>query len=372
MKSIWYVIVFVAMVLQTKAQKFELSGKLPLRDDYKKIALTYESKGYRMRDTADIVKGKFRFTGAVDEPTQARLAIVRNTEEKDKPNTRLNFKVFYLESGKTKLNSKASLYESVVQGGATQKEYNIYEGEIAEVQAELDKRQDLTTKYVETRDRVFLDAARLHLGEFKKKKIDYEENYIKQHPDSYITLNLVQERRGLYDPKIFGPYYDGLSERMKVTPSGLQMGKRLELAKKTGIGTQAIEVVQEGVDGTVISLSSLRGQYVLLDFWASWCAPCRAENPGLVSIYEQFKDRNFEILAVSLDKSREAWLKAIKDDGLQWLHVSELDGWKNSAAKAYGVSAVPQNILIDPNGLIVAKNLKGEKLRNKLISLLRE
>jgi thiol-disulfide isomerase/thioredoxin len=123
------------------------------------------------------------------------------------------------------------------------------------------------------------------------------------------------------------------------------------------IGTQAVEFTQNDTEGHPVSLSSFRGKYVLVDFWASWCAPCRRENPHVVEAYQQYKNKNFTILSVSLDRQKENWLKAIKDDNLTWTHVSDLQYWDNAVARLYMIEQIPQNILIDPNGKIIARNL---------------
>jgi thiol-disulfide isomerase/thioredoxin len=131
-------------------------------------------------------------------------------------------------------------------------------------------------------------------------------------------------------------------------------------------GKAAPVFAQNDVKGKLLSLDSYKGKYVLIDFWASWCAPCRAENPNLVAVYDQYKNKNFSILGVSLDEDKTAWLKAIKDDKLTWDQVSDLKGWKNEAVKLYAVSAVPQNFLIDPQGKIIAQGLRGEALKAAL------
>lgn len=138
------------------------------------------------------------------------------------------------------------------------------------------------------------------------------------------------------------------------------------IAKKTGIGATAMNFTQNNTDGKPVKLSDYRGKYVLLDFWASWCGPCRAENPNVLDNYEKYHAKGLEILAVSLDDKKDAWLKAIKDDGLEWAHVSDLKGWKNQVAKEYNIRAVPSNFLIDKEGKIVAVDLRGEELTRKL------
>ncbi len=135
------------------------------------------------------------------------------------------------------------------------------------------------------------------------------------------------------------------------------------------IGSQAVDFTQTDTSGNNISLSQFKGKYVLLDFWASWCRPCRMENPNVVAAYNTFKSKNFTVLSVSLDERRESWINAIKADRLAWTHVSDLKYWSNAAAREYNIQSIPQNYLIDPNGVIIAKNLRGEELLAKLKTL---
>lgn len=144
---------------------------------------------------------------------------------------------------------------------------------------------------------------------------------------------------------------------------------KVEVLKKVAVGSEAPEISLPNPEGDIVTLSSLKGNYVLIDFWAAWCKPCRIENPNVVKLYNEYKDENFEILGVSLDRKREDWIKAINDDQLSWKHVSDLKYFQSEAAEDYMVNAIPATFLIDPEGKIIAKGLRGESLRQKLEEL---
>ncbi|MCC2546219.1 AhpC/TSA family protein [Hymenobacter sp. BT175] len=146
---------------------------------------------------------------------------------------------------------------------------------------------------------------------------------------------------------------------------------RLDPLRATAVGAAAPDINLASPDGKSIALSSLRGKYVLVDFWASWCGPCRRESPNVVKLYNRFKGKGFEIYSVSFDQDRGKWLKAIADDQLAWTHVSDLKGWESAAGQTYGVKSIPMTVLLDPQGRIIAKNLRGEQLEAKVASLLK-
>jgi thiol-disulfide isomerase/thioredoxin len=151
---------------------------------------------------------------------------------------------------------------------------------------------------------------------------------------------------------------------------GKYLKEQIEIGKVGAIGTDEIDFTQNDTTGNPVTLSSFKGKYVLVDFWASWCHPCRMENPNVVATYARFRDKNFTVLSVSLDRDRGSWLKAIHDDNLNWSHVSDLKYWNNEAAMKYKIQSIPQNLLIDPSGKIVGKNLRGADLDAKLCELL--
>jgi peroxiredoxin len=170
--------------------------------------------------------------------------------------------------------------------------------------------------------------------------------------------------------------YPALNEVASVLDTSLRrsadytvLAERLAKLERVTEGKPAVDFALADTTGTPLALSSLRGQYVLIDFWASWCGPCRRENPNVVSVYNEYHDQGFEILGVSFDHERNKWLTAIAEDGLTWRHVSDLKGWESEAGQLYAVNSIPHTVLVDPDGKIIAKNLRGEELREKLSAI---
>ena len=160
------------------------------------------------------------------------------------------------------------------------------------------------------------------------------------------------------------PLFKSLSGNQKLTPSAQSLNDKIEVAKKTSIGKMAMDFTQNDTLGIPVKLSSFRGKYLFVDFWASWCGPCRRETPNVVLAFQQFKDKGF-LLGISIDQpeAKDKWMKAIHDDNLTWSHLSDLKYWQKEVAKLYGIQAIPQNFLLDPTGKIIAKNLNGEMLK---------
>jgi peroxiredoxin len=176
-----------------------------------------------------------------------------------------------------------------------------------------------------------------------------------------IAQTINRKFPGTKMSKEFAEYYVKISPKQRLHTNTASLDN----------GSRAPELALPDADGKIITLASLRGKYVLVDFWASWCGPCRGENPNVVQAYQEFKDKNFTILGVSLDNNKDAWQKAIKEDHLTWPQVCDLKGWASAGAVIYSIQSIPSNYLIDPNGKIVTSNLRGEALEKVLANLLK-
>ena len=193
--------------------------------------------------------------------------------------------------------------------------------------------------------------------------------FVKKYPQSPVSPFIIIDRFINYPNKeMQEKTFSLLDDAAKNSLYGKKISEYQRIAAKTGIGATPDFAVTDTA-GKILRLSDLRGKYVLVDFWASWCAPCRKENPNVVKAYQQFHDKGFEIVGVSLDTKKDAWLKAIEKDGLTWNHVSDLQGWESGIVKEFGIKVVPTSFLLDKNGKVIANNLREEALQEKLKTL---
>lgn len=347
---------------------YKLTGKIKGIDDGL-IYLLHNVGDKEIKDSTTITHGSFTFSGTVPEVKMYALKIKGTKQQKN----------FFLENKEISVTgNKDSLFNAKVIGSPeTDTYFGFYNGPWKTITAKaghIYRRLDSASQ----KGKITLTPEQRKPFDDEFKALDIlNQNaikvYVEAHATSIAVAAIVEDRFISYPyPEQAAAMYALFSPAVKASFYGKAINASLALTNKTAPGKLAPDFVMNDIDGKPLKLSALRGKYVLVDFWASWCGPCRKENPNVVAAYKKYHEKGFEILGVSLDSKKEAWLKAINDDGLTWKHVSELKGWSNSAAALYGVKSVPASFLLDKDGKVVAKDLRGEELNNTLADLFKD
>jgi peroxiredoxin len=352
---------------------YTVQGRLNPKTPPSRAYLGYWVGKKYVSDSTEVVKGRFTFKGQVADPMEAYVFVLRPGKKLRDINNR-SYKL-YLEPGTIKLSSPDSLPSATLSGTPLNVAQARFENQLRPTR---ERMWALGAEYraaspEKLKDTVFTaDHDRRFYATWDDLKAK-QRQFIRSTPQSMVSLYTLEElSQGIIDPTVMGPLFDGLSPAVRSSKLGQEYAAKLARVRKLAVGTLAPDFTQNDPTGKPVKLSDFRGKYVLLDFWASWCGPCRRENPNVVASYNKFKGQNFTVLSVSLDQlsGREDWLKAIEADHLTWTQLSDLKGGNNEVAQLYDIQAIPQNLLIDPSGRIVAKNLRGEELGQKLAAML--
>lgn len=353
-----------------------------------------ELEGYAITGTAEGVEdGSIIFISQLDQANQPQIidsVVVQNEqfqldfEEIDQPHLSfltidgMNGNVMYIAENETIDFEiyKDSLMSSLVNGG---KENEVFKNYIAQLK-DLNRnamalRGEMREAMASSGNMSTMTIFQQKEDSLRKKDLEYKKNLIKENPDSFVSSLVLTDMQSMQVPnEVIREHYELLSEEVKKNSFAIAVKENMEKVGAVDIGSKAPDFSGPNPQGEEISLGESMGKLTLIDFWAAWCRPCRLENPNIVNVYNKYHDQGFNIIGVSLDREdqRDRWLQAIEDDNLTWTQISHLQFWQEPIAQLYNVRAIPAAFLLDEDGIIVAKNLRGEALENKVKELLEE
>jgi peroxiredoxin len=350
-----------------QTEKYTIKGSIGNLDAPATVFLVYNNA---IAGKVVLNHGAFALSGAVDGPTQAYLML--NVSGNSSPTN--DYTVLYLEGGGTiKVASTNDLTEASITGTKTNDARTRYKALMRPLETrdrDLEVK-DTTASEEQKRSSKFLKALEVANMQLEKDKNAANKKFITENPSSLVSLEALYYYAMYNDYAAVAPLYRTLSAAVKNSPGGKSYAETLKQMEHVGVGSIAPDFAMPDTANRLIKLSSFRGKYVLLDFWASWCPICRESAPGVVKAYNTYRDKNFNILSVSLDKpgDRQKWLQAIRHDGLKWTQISDLSFWKSPVVGLYKLTALPQNFLIDPSGKIIARDLDTDQLATRLAGI---
>lgn len=324
--------------------------------------LSYEIDGEGVTDTAVVNENTFIFEGSAVEPRFVQIVVQGAAEGDEAP--QVSMAQIVLEPGEIAVQMGDP---AIVSGTVSNDELTKWQDTLAPIREGMSKLDAEFRALPEEEQMAKLAEAQQQMSAFGTQERTMAQAYAAGHPDSWFALsalfNYLYEGQNIEQAQAA---LDKFTERVRNTAAGKEKQAMIDAWKNTQVGATAPDFSQADADGNQVKLSDFRGKWVLLDFWASWCGPCRAENPNVVATFNEFKDKNFTVVGVSLDSSRDKWLEAIEADGLAWTQLSDVKGWQNAVAEQYSIHSIPANFLLNPEGVIVARNLRGEDLRAEL------
>ncbi|MGY5850510.1 redoxin domain-containing protein [Salegentibacter sp. F14] len=354
-----------------------------------------EDKGYSIKGNAEgIEDGKMVYVSELQNPN-TRPERIDSTKIKDEKfeldlpaieNSNLSFleiegingNVIYISENQP-INFeiyKDSIRSSEVMGGKENQTLNTYLDHLKETNKKVGEGRQQMQQAFQQRDSTQLRVLQETEAELMDNDKVFKKKMVKENPDSFVSVMVLMDMVNMkaFPVKEIKELYEGLDEQVKQSAIAKSLAQKLESESAVAIGSKAPNFTAPTPEGEELSLEDIRGEVTVIDFWAAWCKPCRVENPNVVKIYEKYHDKGLEIIGVSLDRpnQRDKWLQAIEDDKLPWHQVSHLEFWNEPVARQYGIRSIPATFILDKDGVIVARDLRGQNLENKIAELLGE
>jgi len=367
MKKILFLFAIAAMVMSCKPKeaKFVIHGKISGADSTTYYLQKRVPGKYVKLDSAMVLKGEMKITGKVDYPEMVYLF------SKD---MRSGISFFIENSEITITGAADSLFKGKVTGSKTQSEFDSLQASLKPVSKKMQELYKLQSEATAANKKESSDSIDKVMTDLEKEATSLEKEFIKNHPASYVTPTILRGLSYEMEPAEIETMIAALDTSVAKTQIIKDLSDRVKIMKTVSVGQKAPDFTLNDPEDKPVSLYSKIGKskLLLVDFWASWCGPCRAENPNVVKVWTQFHKAGFDAFGVSLDKpgTKDKWVEAIKNDKLTWTHVSDLKYWDCTAAKLYAVNAIPANFLLDENGVIIGRNLRGDDLYNKVKEIL--
>lgn len=363
MKKVLFFIAAVALFACSRQEKgFEITVNLEGAEGQ----ILLEKRGASQWipvDTADIVDGTAVLKGEVVVPEDHYLSVMGQRAKT----------ILFVENTEMTVSGNAENLEQItVTGSKTHDEYNQVNKRIQEI------GEEYMALYQQARESAAAGNEEQATQLMQQVEVLYEStntmqaDFVRNNPGSYAAPYFLSRVQYGMEVEELDKLVSALDPKLNEVPSIVALKERIEKLKTVAVGQIAPDFTMNDPDGNPVKFSEIykKNEYTLLDFWAAWCGPCRQENPNIVAVYNDYKDKGFSVFGVSLDRDRDAWLKAIDDDNLTWDHVSDLAYWNNEAAQLYAVNSIPSSLIVDKNGRIVAKNKRGEELRETISELL--
>lgn len=375
MKRLFALACLLAGMIQVNAQEnFTLNVHIDNLIKGDKFFLCYQNvPGSIKIDSAEVVGNNFTYKGSTVRPQRAFMFLAPANSGFGRGLNSMVGTPVYLEKGVINVSANQNLRTNLHVGGTRlNDELQAFNATTTPFDEQYKKAYEEARQAYWKGDSATMKKASMTLSTITKNKEAAEFNFFKTHLDSEIALNWLERKYNIVQEKSEAEkLFAQMSDRIKNSFAGKRYQAKLNATQAIEVNVMAPDFKAADKNGKEIALSSLRGKYVLLDFWASWCGPCRKENPNVLKAYNAYKDKNFTVLGFSLDERKDAWTKAVEADKMPWTQISDLKAWNSPIAAKYGVQAIPSNFLIDPNGKIIATNLRGAKLEAELAKVLK-